>query len=271
MGMEFTFPTNIYSPSDSLRRLSFAYLRAGHIGVPVNLNCALSAFSVFFARRSADIFIRKPINPGALPMIIASVLLSFVGGIFFAEVVGYFTHILLHSEKVPALSRGHMIHHLKVYGPRSGLRNSGEYRGSTENRASVLGIGLEWIAPLGAVTALASAIAWYFEIPLVSFALFVSAAIGWGILMFSYMHDAMHIQGFWMERSPIFKNWFRRVRAYHDIHHLEFSDDGRMRKNYGICLFFMDGIGRSLSRKHKAFNKAGFEAALIRYKDLIAS
>jgi hypothetical protein len=34
-----------------------------------------------------------------------------------AEFVGYWLYRLLYSDKFPALSRGHLIHHFLIYGP----------------------------------------------------------------------------------------------------------------------------------------------------------
>jgi hypothetical protein len=75
-----------------------------------------------------------------------TVLITLACAFLVAEFAGYAIHILLHSEKLPFLSRNHMLHHLRDYGPARGLR-SDRYRDSTEGRVGVLGIGLEWLIP----------------------------------------------------------------------------------------------------------------------------
>jgi hypothetical protein len=45
-----------------------------------------------------------------------------VGSCSVAEFLGYWLHRLLHSDKIPALSRSHMIHHLRYYGPKHRMR-----------------------------------------------------------------------------------------------------------------------------------------------------
>ncbi|MDE1975878.1 MAG: hypothetical protein KGI84_01305, partial [Elusimicrobia bacterium] len=63
----------------------------------------------------------------------------FVGACLTAEFVGYWLHILLHSDKIKFLSRSHMIHHLISYPPDTPMRPSEEYMLSTQGRASLLG------------------------------------------------------------------------------------------------------------------------------------
>src|SRR6266478_4196056 len=63
-----------------------------------------------------------------------------------AEFAGYWLHRLLHSDKFPALSRGHLIHHFLIYGPRQSMR-AGGYLDATDNRTSVGNVGVEWLAP----------------------------------------------------------------------------------------------------------------------------
>ena len=192
-----------------------------------------------------------------------------VGGWIFSEFCGYFLHILLHSEKVPYLSRSHMIHHLRVYSPKRSLRSGDTYLGSTEGRASLLGVGMEWVAPIGLIVVATYTVFELFGFSRICFGLFTGSALTWGYFLFAYMHDAMHLKTFWMEKVPGLSSWFRSIRRLHDIHHVQISDDGRMLTNYGICFFFMDRIFGSLSPKHKPFNESGYEAAERRYADLI--
>jgi hypothetical protein len=192
-----------------------------------------------------------------------------VSGWIFAEVCGYFLHILLHSERVPYLSRNHMIHHLRIYGPRRSLRPGDVYLSSTEGRAALLGTGIEWLGPVGAIIAATFAISELLGINRQYFLVFMCSALLWGYFLFGYMHDAMHLSRFWMERVPVLAGWFRGIRKLHDIHHRQISDDGRMSTNFGICFFFMDRLLGTLSLRHKPFNSKGFAAAERRYADLL--
>ena len=74
------------------------------------------------------------------------VLATLVDSVVVAEFAGYWLHRLLHSDKIPALSQGHLIHHFLVYGPRQPMR-AHEYRDATDHRFSVGNVGREWLAP----------------------------------------------------------------------------------------------------------------------------
>lgn len=182
----------------------------------------------------------------------------------FAEFVGYFLHILLHSEKIPYLSKNHMLHHLRDYGPKSGMRRP-QYLSSAEGRSNILGFGLEWMGPVLGITAAVWILFFMFDLTWAFRISFTVTAFAWGYLMFGYMHDAMHLENFWMLKFPWTRRWFLNVRKLHDIHHLELTNDGRMTTNYGICFFFMDRIFGSLLQKMQSFNEKGYEAAKQRY------
>jgi sterol desaturase/sphingolipid hydroxylase (fatty acid hydroxylase superfamily) len=197
------------------------------------------------------------------------IILSILGGWIFAEIVGYYLHILLHSGKIAYLSRNHMIHHLKIYAPKKKLRPDNDYRGSVEDRASLIGIGMEWIGPIALAISASWVVFWVLNIPMMYWGIFTISGMVWGYLMFSYMHDAMHLKDFWMEKNPLTRKWFLKIRRLHDIHHMNISDDGRMLTNYGICFFFLDRMAGSLAQSHKSFNEKGHQAALERYADII--
>src|SRR5437899_11379995 len=74
------------------------------------------------------------------------VVATLVDSVVVAEFAGYWLHRLLHSDKFPSLSRGHLIHHFLIYGPRQPMR-AGEYHDATDNRFSVGNVGIEWLAP----------------------------------------------------------------------------------------------------------------------------
>jgi hypothetical protein len=69
-----------------------------------------------------------------------------------AELFGYWLHRLLHSDKIPFLSRGHLIHHFLIYGPGQPMRLD-KYHDATEQRFSVGNVGLEWLVPSAMILA----------------------------------------------------------------------------------------------------------------------
>lgn len=192
-------------------------------------------------------------------------LLSIIAGVLFTEVVGHFLHRLLHSEKVPALSRSHMIHHLKHYGPKMNQRADG-YKKSTEGRVSLGSIGMEWIIPI-AIVLFPTAI--LLTLVGVSFGhqfVFWGTAIGWAVIGFSYMHDILHVKDNWLLKNRFLKKWFKKVRRLHDIHHSKFNDEGKMDSNFGITFFGIDRLLGTFARKTGRFNESGYN----RSKDVYA-
>jgi sterol desaturase/sphingolipid hydroxylase (fatty acid hydroxylase superfamily) len=196
---------------------------------------------------------------------------SVLAGCLVAEFAGYWLHVLMHSNKIEFLSRNHMIHHLLIYAPNKPQRQGGEYLLSTYGRASVLGLGLEWVLPVGLIVAALAAAMTALSVAALDRAIVLAAAMAWGVLMFWYMHDAMHLRGFWMEENRLLKRWFLTARRRHDIHHMDLLDDGRMTKNFGICLFFFDRLFGSLAVEHERFNPEGLQAARRRYAFIFAT
>jgi len=194
-----------------------------------------------------------------------SYLITFACACAFTELVGYWLHVLLHSHRIRFLSRHHMIHHLIVYAPNKPQRQSAEYLSSTYDRANVLGIGLEWLLPAGVIVAAILLAGRALAVPAPRIALFVATSLAWGWWMFGYMHDAMHLKGFWLEHVPSLAPWFLRARKLHDIHHMDLDDEGFMPYNFGICFFVFDRLFGSLRREHERFNQPGLEASLKRY------
>jgi sterol desaturase/sphingolipid hydroxylase (fatty acid hydroxylase superfamily) len=194
-----------------------------------------------------------------------NILLTIFLAVLFAEVVGYFLHILLHSNKVEFLSRNHMMHHLREYGPQNGLRPSDTYKKSISGRASVVGVGMEWMGPIFILMAVMFSLFYAWGIPLLYQIVFTLSALSWGYFLFGYMHDSMHIKNFWMERAPILGRWYKEIRRLHDIHHLNIADDGRMPTNFGICFFGFDRLFGTRLPTHVKFNHKGYEQALKRY------
>jgi len=54
-------------------------------------------------------------------------------------------------------------------------------------------------------------------VPLVYQVLALCTLLVWPTLMFSYLHDRMHIEDFWMTKVPLLKSWFLKARRMHDI------------------------------------------------------
>ena len=182
-----------------------------------------------------------------------------------AEFFGYWLHRLLHSDKIPFLSRGHLIHHFLIYGPGQPMRLE-KYHDATDHRFSLGNIGLEWLVP----SAMILAVLWIAMRLVHLSAVYQIIALGtllvWPIFMFSYLHDRMHLANFWMERTPLLRFWFRAARRMHDIHHHAVDDNGRMEANFGIGFFLFDRIFRTLGSRHRPFNRAGYQAAQLRYR-----
>ena len=191
------------------------------------------------------------------------ILLSIALGFIYTEVVGYLLHILLHSNKVAFLSRGHMIHHIKLYGPEI-MQITPEYDCSVKTRWGFLKVGIEWVLPIGSVTGLTLLLGWLLSVPTLYLLVFLGTALIWGFILFDYMHDGMHMQTFSF-KIPFMNKWFKAIRVLHINHHVNLSDDGRMDTNFGICFFFVDRIFGSYETETKPFNEKGFEAMKERY------
>jgi len=182
-----------------------------------------------------------------------------------AELVGYLLHRIMHSERFPAFSKAHMIHHIELYGPNQAMRTA-KYNDATHGRAALGNIGMEWVIPSGAIlgvsllTMLAMHIRWKYE------AIVMCTLLSWPVFMFSYLHDRMHLRNFWMEKTPVLKVWFKNARRLHDIHHHRLNDHGRMDRNYGIGFFFFDRLFGSLEKRHCPLNWHGYQAAVRRHK-----
>ena len=200
-----------------------------------------------------------------LGMTLGGFLVTLASAVLFAELIGYLLHRLLHSERFPALSRAHLIHHLQLYGPLQPMR-SPAYKDATDGRAPLGNIGMEWLAPVVLILVFSWATMHFIGVsaPYQIFALMIM--VFWPVFMFSYLHDRMHLQNFWMERAPVVRNWFLRARRLHDIHHHSVNDEGRMDRNFGIGFFLFDQLFGTLAKRHCAFNRRGYWIALLRYE-----
>lgn len=201
--------------------------------------------------------------PSQISPVIA-IPLTFMSACLWAEFFGYWVHRLLHSDRIPLLSRGHLIHHFLIYGPGQPMRLE-KYHDATEHRFSVGNIGLEWLVPSAMILAVVWAAMRLLDVPALYQIIALATLVAWPLFMFSYLHDRMHLTNFWMERAPILRWWFRAARRMHDIHHHAVDDNGRMEANFGIGFFLFDRIFRTVGSRHRPFNRAGFEAARLRY------
>ena len=193
-----------------------------------------------------------------------TILLAVLLGLLYSEFVGYWIHRLLHSEKIPSLSKDHMIHHLKLYSPKGSMRSE-TYLRATGERFSVGNIGVEWLAPLAVVIGATIAFMTVLSIPVLSQFLFLGSAILWGIFGFSYIHDGLHVSNFWMLNNRFINTWFKKIRRLHDIHHTRITNDGKMHVNFGMCFFILDRIFGTKAEVTGRFNEAGYEEAKKRY------
>lgn len=189
----------------------------------------------------------------------------------YTELVGYWLHRLLHSEKIPYLSRNHMIHHLVLYAPDKPQRPCETYLVSTHGRAAILGIGMEWMGPVGLIMVATVAGLTALGVPAGYQVLFLASSSLWGWFMFGYVHDRMHLKGFWLAEHRWLSPWFKAARRLHDIHHITLTDDGREATNFGICFFFFDRVFGTFQSAHRRFNRAGYEAAKRRYSFIYAA
>lgn len=86
--------------------------------------------------------------------------------------------------------------------------------------------------------------------------------------MFSYLHDVMHVEGFWLAKVPWLKHWFLSARRLSDIHHRVLNDCGLMDKNFGIGFFAFDRLFGTLTLQQPPFNRRGYEIAREKFKYL---
>jgi len=194
----------------------------------------------------------------------AGVLESVICSCLVAELAGYWLHRLLHSDKLPVLSRSHMVHHLLLYGPMQPMRAE-RYKDATRGRFSLGNVGLEWLAPSAVILALCWGLMFLFRVPAVYQVIVLANLVVWPFFTFSFFHDAMHLRDFWMARTPLINRWFWRARRLHDIHHHSVDSTGHMDTNFGIGFFLFDRIFRTLATRHRPLNRKGLAIALQRY------
>jgi len=193
-----------------------------------------------------------------------------LGAAFTGEFLGYMLHRLLHAGWIRWLTYSHMEHHMVLYGPLQKQRPSEHYMDATTVGLSVGNVGLEWLVPSIALLALTEALLWLLRVRVIHQVVFIATILAWSFVMFSYLHDRMHIRNCWMERNPILKRWFRRARQLHDIHHRVLNDGGLMNKNFGIGFFLFDRVFGSMCMQQRSFNRHGYELAVKRFGVLMS-
>jgi sterol desaturase/sphingolipid hydroxylase (fatty acid hydroxylase superfamily) len=185
-----------------------------------------------------------------------------------AELLGYLLHRLMHSGWIPWLSGSHMKHHLVLYGPLQKQRPSKQYLDATTGEVAIGNIGLEWIIPSSVILTITVAGLCLFRISWTDQAVSIGTILAWSFLMFSYLHDRMHVKDFWMERTPLVRRWFLRARRLHDIHHHALNDNGLMDRNFGIGFFVFDKLFGTLAFGSFGFNQRGYSAARERFRSV---
>lgn len=205
------------------------------------------------------------IGLGQVRVIAEHLLFWIVGSCGAAELMGYLLHRLLHSGLIGFLSRNHMKHHLVLYGPQKDQRPGEAYADATENEIAIGNVGLEWLVPGGIILVVALSLLWLLQVRTLYLITFVGTTLVWSFSVFSYLHDRMHIRGFWMEHNPFLKRWFCWARTLHDIHHRVLNDNGLMDKNFGIGFAFFDWLFGTMTSVEPPFNDAGLVAANKRF------
>ncbi len=189
--------------------------------------------------------------------------------ILVSEFLGYLLHRLLHSGKIGFLSRSHMRHHLVLYGPLQSQRPGSSYHDATAGTLALGNIGMEWLVPGALLLVLSVTVLHFLRVSVIHQVVFVTGSLAWSFVMFSYLHDRMHIADFWMERNPFLKRWFVSARDAHDIHHWALNDQGLMDKNFGIAFFFFDRLFDTWTTQWPSFNRRGYAKALRRFANVL--
>jgi len=142
---------------------------------------------------------------------------------------------------------------------------AGEYLDATDDRTSLGNVGVEWLAPSAIILLFCWGAMVLLGVPPLYRVLALFTLLGWPILMFSYLHDRMHTQNFWMTRVPMLRSWFLKARRLHDIHHRSVNGAGFIDSNFGIGFYFFDRFFRTMTKRHRQFNWQGYRAAIERY------
>ena len=190
-----------------------------------------------------------------------------VGSCVTAELLGYWLHRFMHSGAIRFLSDNHMKHHLIFYGPLQRQRLE-TYRDATNGNVALGNIGLEWLIPAGLLVSIVVVVFRMLHVPLMYQLLSLATTLVWSFLMFSYLHDVMHVEGFWLGKNKFLKHWFLSARRLHDIHHRVLNDSGLMDRNFGIGFFAFDRLFGTLTSQQPPFNRRGYEVSRQKFEYL---
>lgn len=156
-----------------------------------------------------------------------TILLSVAGSFLMTELMGYAIHRAAHSRWSGPLYRAHLQHHL-VYPAKDFL--SDEYR---KGESSFI----RWFIPVIIVFCVTHwALLPWFD------ALTCNVTVLAVALWNSYIHDAFHIRGHWLERF----RFFRKQRIMHRIHH------ANVHRNISMYLYVFDKVFGTLKRVLRA-------------------
>jgi sterol desaturase/sphingolipid hydroxylase (fatty acid hydroxylase superfamily) len=145
-----------------------------------------------------------------------------VGGVIVTEVTGYVWHRYVeHKGKFGNKVREAHVHHHYIAYPMETLRRPTAYISSRSWSWYVLAAGLS-VVVLG--------ISYVIGQLLGGVAVIVCGAL-YGKYVINSMHEAFHVSKHPLDSFA----WFRRLRRYHDIHHL-------LNCNYGIVFMTMDRL-----------------------------
>ena len=189
-----------------------------------------------------------------------------IGSFVFAEIYGYFLHILLHSYIFPSLSVGHMNHHILSYPSGKKMRHR-EYIQETNGGRLIFGLGLEWLVPSIILLLITVAIELFIGLSFAQIVTSISILLFYSIFLFWFLHETLHIKGHKILKIKFFKKWYLHARKMHDIHHHYINETGLMNKNYGIAFFWLDRVfGTYLPTMRGGYNKDGARLAKERLK-----
>jgi sterol desaturase/sphingolipid hydroxylase (fatty acid hydroxylase superfamily) len=189
--------------------------------------------------------------------------------VVFAEVYGYWLHRLMHSDAIAFMSRNHMIHHLKIYGPRMKQRPEAGYRYAIAGRTNFGGIGTEWLVPIGMTVVLILVAIRGLGGTWLQAGVFLGSALFYSYFLFWLLHNAMHQRETWMSRQPWFRTWFLAARRRHDIHHVRLNAEGRLYANFGIGFAWMDHLAGSAYQQATPVEDTALARAHDRYREVV--
>ena len=193
-------------------------------------------------------------------------LFIIVLSLFYAEFLGYWLHVLLHSYKIPALSRAHMNHHILSYGPGQNQRSDEYIQEVADGAVLIGGLGLEWLIPSAGLIGLTVGLEWLMGLSWTQIAVSIVTILAYTAFLFWWLHDRMHVRDHWLLRNKLTRRAFLRSRKMHDIHHHHVTDEGLMNVNYGIAFSFFDRVFGTYQSKLKGLNRKGIYAAILRYR-----